>query len=143
MPRCPLTTTPIGYPLDSRFLLPASDGYVPAPAAPSASDMWQPRQTLENNCSPLFSVNPKPALNAGSDAEWPALWAWAMHDTSKDAADIVTMKLVFRRLKFPCMIRVMTPSPLMSWLYVLTTRSCNRVIAFSDDRIAPSCHAGM
>jgi hypothetical protein len=105
--------------------------------------MWQPRQTLENNCSPLFSVNPKPVLNTGSDPESRARWAWAMHDTSKDAADIVTMTLILRKLKFPCMIWVMTPSPLMSWPYVLTTRSCNRAIALRDDRIAPSCHAGM
>jgi hypothetical protein len=68
--------------------------------------MWQPRQTLENNCSPLFSVNTKPELNAGLDAESPGLWAWAMRDTSKDAADTVTTKLIFRRLKFPCMIGV-------------------------------------
>jgi hypothetical protein len=71
--------------------------------------MWQPRQTLENNCSPLFSVNPKPVLNTGLDAESPAFWAWAVHNTSKDATDIVTMKLVFRRLKFPCMIGAMPP----------------------------------
>jgi len=66
--------------------------------------MWQPRQTLENSCSPLFSVNPEPALNVASDAERPVLWAWAMHDTGKDTAtNIVTMKPVFRKSKFPCM----------------------------------------
>jgi hypothetical protein len=81
-----------------------------------ASGIWQPWQTLENNCSPLFSENPKPALNTGSDAGSPAFCASAMHDTNKDAADIVTMTLAFRRLKFRCMIRVMAPSPLMSWL---------------------------
>jgi hypothetical protein len=31
----------------------------------------------------------------------------------------------------------------MTSLYVLTTRSCSRAIASRDDRIAPSCHAGM
>jgi hypothetical protein len=63
--------------------------------------MWQPRQTLENNCSPLVSVNRKPVLNPGSDLEGAALWACAMHDSGSDAANIVAIKLIFRSFKFP------------------------------------------
>ena len=32
------------------------------------------------------------------------LWAWAMHDSGKDAANIVTTKPVLRRFEFPCII---------------------------------------
>src|ERR1700716_116032 len=91
MPRCPLTTTATGYPPTSRLLLPASDGYVPAPTAPLASDMWQPRQTLANNSSPLISKNLRPWLNPG-DVEGAALCAQAMNDSSESAADIVMAK---------------------------------------------------
>jgi hypothetical protein len=66
--------------------------------------MWQPRQTPANSCSPLFSTNLKPALNAGPDAEGAGPWAWAAHDAGKDAASIVTMKLIPRSLEFPCII---------------------------------------
>jgi hypothetical protein len=51
--------------------------------------MWQPRQTLANNSSPLRSPNLKPVLRAGLDAEGTALCAQAMNDDSKSAADIV------------------------------------------------------
>jgi hypothetical protein len=76
--------------------------------------MWQPRQTPANNCSPLFSLNPKPVLNAGSDAEGPVPWAWAMHDSGKDAANIVTTKPVLRKFEFPCIIWITPPNP--SWM---------------------------
>jgi len=68
----------------------------------------------------------------------PGLWAWAMHDTGKAAANIVTMKPIPRRFEFSCIIRVTPPKPsLMTLPYVLTTRSCSRVIASRDDRIGP------
>jgi hypothetical protein len=54
-------------------------------------------------------MNPKPVLNAGSDTEGAALWAWAMHDASKGAASIVTMKLIVRRPEFACIIWVAPP----------------------------------
>jgi hypothetical protein len=92
IPRCPLTTTWMGYPLASRFLLPASDGYVPAPTAPLPSGMWQARQTLANNSWPLISKNLKPALNAGSEAEGPVPCANAMNDNCENATDIVMAK---------------------------------------------------
>src|SRR5258708_34492128 len=51
--------------------------------------MWQPRQTLANNSSPLISTNLKPMLNAGPEAEDPALCAYALNDDSESAAEIV------------------------------------------------------
>nr|HEV8012143.1 hypothetical protein [Bradyrhizobium sp.] len=59
----------------------------------------------------LFSANPKPGLNAGSDAEGAVPWARARHVTSKGPADIVTMKPILRRLEFPCIIWVAPPNP--------------------------------
>jgi hypothetical protein len=51
--------------------------------------MWQPRQTLANNSSPLFSMNLKPVLRGDLDAGGSALSAQAVNDGSKSAADIV------------------------------------------------------
>jgi len=62
---------------------------------------------------------------------------------SKNAADIVAAMAVLR-LVFPCVIRTAPAAPVVKELpYCLTTRSCNRVMASNDDRMAPSCHAGI
>src|SRR4029077_8813829 len=63
---CPLTTTWSEYPLASRALLLAIEGYAPAPVAPLPSGMWQPWQTLAYSSSPFFSANLKPALSVDS-----------------------------------------------------------------------------
>jgi hypothetical protein len=66
--------------------------------------MWQPRQTLANNSSPLLSMNLKPVLRAGLDAEGSALCAYATNDDSESTADTVTATAV-RGLVFPRVIR--------------------------------------
>src|SRR5882724_5999257 len=99
--------------------------------------MWQARQTLANNSSPLISTNLKPALNP----EGELLCAYAMDaDSSESATDIAVAKAV-RRVRLLCIISITLRSRLVFQL--LTTRSCSRLIASRDDRIAPSCHAGM
>jgi hypothetical protein len=65
--------------------------------------MWQPRQTLANNSSPLISTNRKPWLSAGLDAEDPALCACATNGSSENAADRVMAQAV-RSLVFPKII---------------------------------------
>jgi hypothetical protein len=55
--------------------------------------MWQARQTLANNSSPLISTNLKPALNP--DAEGELLCAGAMDDDSSESAtDVAVAKAV-------------------------------------------------
>src|SRR3982074_3241013 len=65
--------------------------------------MWQARQTLANNSSPLISKKLKPALSGGSDAGGPRLCAYAVNDDSESAAAIVMAK-VLRWFGFPCII---------------------------------------
>src|SRR6202790_3140932 len=76
--------------------------------------MWQPRQTLANNSSPLISTNLKPWLSAGRDAEGPALWAYAANDSSESAADRVMAQAV-QSLVFPKIIWWQNPA-LKTWL---------------------------
>src|SRR6478609_2324259 len=75
---CPLTTTWSEYPLASRALLLAIEGYAPAPIAPLPSGMWQPWQTLAYSSSPLCSANLKPALSVDSDELFVAFCASAV-----------------------------------------------------------------
>jgi hypothetical protein len=104
--------------------------------------MWQPRQTLANNSSPLISKNLRPWLYPG-DAEDAALCAQAINDSSEAAADIVVAKAA-RGFGLACFICTTSlGSASLTWFQVFTTRSCSRVMASSDDRMAPSCHAGM
>src|SRR4030088_3807356 len=79
---CPLTTTWSEYPLASRALLLAIEGYAPAPIAPLPSGIWQLWQTLAYSSSPLCSANLKPPLSVGSDEMCVAFCASAAGETS-------------------------------------------------------------
>jgi hypothetical protein len=65
--------------------------------------MWQPRQTLTNNSSPLISTNLKPVLSAGVDAGTPALCARAVNDDSEGTTAIAMARAV-QSLQFACVI---------------------------------------
>src|SRR6476660_5710811 len=80
--RFPLTTTSSACLPASRVLLPAIDGYAPAPVAPLPSGMWQPWQTLAYSSSPLFPANLKPALSVDSDELFVAFCAIAADEIS-------------------------------------------------------------
>src|SRR6202790_456908 len=76
--------------------------------------MWQPRQTLANNSSPLISTNLKSWLSAGLDDEGPALCAYTANDSGESAADRVMAQAV-RSLVFPEIIWWQN-SALKTWL---------------------------
>src|ERR1700726_189348 len=90
---CPLTTTWSEYPLASRALLLAIEGYAPAPIAPLPSGMWQPWQTLAYSSSPLCSANLKPPLSVGWDeTSYVAFCASAAGETSDSNETISAAK---------------------------------------------------
>src|ERR1700730_6191055 len=89
---CPLTTTWSEYPLASRALLLAIEGYAPAPIAPLPSGMWQPWQTLAYSSSPLWSANLRLPLSVGWDEMCAAFCASAAGDTSDSTETISAAK---------------------------------------------------